>query len=199
MWEFIKSAPWTCAIGALIFIIAIAGVIWGLVGQYDRGFMKRNGRTLQWDKSDIPLKIKYTSRIHATYLELVKFCIATLNSKLGKPIFDHKIGFFDDKDDLSKVHVLLDKLDTVGENTGGRTDVYDTTNAGRIVVAKIFMPDPDLKWPEDAVLTHLRHEMGHALGLDHDDKTDSVMHQDSERRAKDFTASDLERLRKAYL
>lgn len=199
MWNFIKSAPWTCAIGALIFIIAVAGVVWGLVKQYDRGFMKRNGRTLQWSRADIPLKIKFTDRVHMMYISLATLVVAQLNDKLHKPLFDPNVSRFDDKNDLSKVHVLLDKLDKIGDNTGGRTDIYDTTTAGQIVVSKIFMPDPGPSWPEDALLTHLRHEIGHALGLDHDDKEESVMHDVSEKRAKDFTDSDLERLRKAYL
>jgi len=210
MWEFVKSAPWTWAVGALIFVSAIVGVVWGVVRHHDRGFMKRGTNTLQWGKSDIPLKIKYTRQVHSTYVELAKLCTAQLNNRLGKLIFDPVLDRYEDSGNLTKIDVLLDKLDIpfsaveapdgsvrVEDNVGGRTDVYD--NAGRIVLAKVLMPDPAKGWANGTMLTHLRHELGHALGLDHDDKKDSVMHQVSEQRTKDFTASDLDRLKKTYL
>lgn len=52
MLDIIKSNPWTFGIGITILILALIGVIVGIVlkGRWlDRGFMQRDGKTLHWE------------------------------------------------------------------------------------------------------------------------------------------------------
>lgn len=189
----ILGLPWyDWFIFAVVFICALISIILGLTRYYDRGFMKRNGKPLMWERDKFPLLVSFTKDVPNEVLIMFRSIAQEVNSFIGKTAFGGVLVPWETSTG-SGVCILLDVLEEDGP--GGTADIKWNEKTGQIlsvhVCIKGDLQDPDLE-------TAIRHEIGHALGLDHDDKSDSVMNSKTEHRAKKFTDKDMKLLRRAY-
>jgi hypothetical protein len=207
MINFIKSAPWTFAIGGVILLLAIVGVVVGVVlkGRWeDNGWMMREGKELKWAIASLPIVIL----LHPDLSELAK--------KLVQELKDHferiagNSGLFM----MGSVPRMLnwDHMPPTGflavipcsaarESKDSLTTLYGHCEhryekaAGRILSARITLPS-GLKASELAKV--IQHELCHALGLGHDEVRDSIMHPKIQNRAQVITEHDKQLLRDQY-
>lgn len=194
-WVFMKAAPWTFAVGGLILAGAIAGVIYGVLKQYDRGFMVKDGKTLHWSKKDVPIVFAYTIPFYMVILQKV---IAEINVFCGKEIINPTLVSLSDGNSFqmnTTINVLVDLDTTLPKHVGGQTKLNWDKRTGELLAAYINLPEQMVNTSPYVIIAH---EVGHSLGLDHDDKSESMMHEKVSGRKQNFTKADKKRLRKRY-
>jgi hypothetical protein len=193
MWQFVVANWWMFLIAIAILFGAVFLVIYGVVTQYDRGLMKRDGKLLKWERKDLPLRVQYDSQVPPSYLADLSATILKINAIVRKAVFHPQLTSFDQVTTLGPTHILV--VLSSPHASGGEADIrYDVRNGRLMAVTVKLRPD----MTGQTRLTAIEHEMGHALGLDHDDKTMSVMHPKVSERAQAFTKKDQELLRKLY-
>lgn len=189
----ILGLPWyDWLIFVVVFLGAAAGIIYGLLRQYDRGFMKKNGNLLMWSKDKLPLLVSFTKDMPNELCLVFRSIAQEVNAFVGKTVFGGVLVPWETNTG-SGVCILLDILGE--EGPGGTAEVKWNEKTGQILSARVCIKN-DLQTPD--LETAMRHEIGHALGLDHDDKSDSVMHPETDHRSKKFTDRDVKLLRRAY-
>jgi hypothetical protein len=192
---------WIVSIIVLIFIAS--AITYGVLTQYDRGFLSKNGNELYYDKEDLPIQFAYTSEVPVQYLDTFTNVISELNERIGFKLFQTTmIDWNNEKDGVEgTINVLVDVVKSFDHNPfcGGTTVIKSDTrseNAGRILAVHIKIGS---NLTSTKLVAAIKHEIGHALGLAHDDKQSSVMHHyTGEDSLKDFTENDINRLRKKY-
>jgi len=181
--------------GAVILVGAIVGVIYGVLTQQDRGFMKaKNGKPLRWSTDKMPLTIRYTEDAEPLLQHLIAI-LGDINMFSKRVVFNLTIFEFGREESLEHdpIEVLFDVLPT-GATVGGTTDLRWDERTGELLSAHVQI---DRLIRGEQLITVIRHEFGHVLGLDHDDKKNSVMHPRASQRDVDFTDNDKERITKA--
>lgn len=206
MWEFMKSAPWTFAVAGVVLLGAIVGVIYGIVtskaraAAADKGFMVRDGHELRWLVQDVPLAVWFHPDLPMPLRDAWEVAASIIERAVGGALFMRGVQAPDDLD-LQKLPtgnvgvVGGDPKGTMQADSGSCEHRYDKRD-GRILAALVTLP-----WVANGLQKHVcLHEQGHVLGLDHDDRTDSVMYPVlSERQTPGALSEvDVERLRTVY-
>lgn len=207
MIDFIKA--WSLSTKIMVFGIfgvALIGTIIGIVLYYtrtgDRGFMTNDrGKPLEWLKSDMPVSILFPDSLSSEIINLLRGCIRELNAKAGCMLYD--LGTAANflswsammegwRNKRGPRGTALFNLQNGELGHGGSTELH-WDEEGRILGVLIVV---NTEQKHEAKV--YKHELGHGLGLDHDDRTDSIMHESLQNRAQVFTDGDISRLQKVY-
>lgn len=207
-WEFLKKHWVMSLIGFVILLVAIVTVTWAvLTREGDVSFMKgKKGKDLVWGSS--PVCIYDPDEVHVDHLAVMDAVRQDINLKVGKMILPPCDPWML-KDPFPKqqlrgniiIHVtskLEEEKDgvTVSDpftpKTGGVTYLYEDDD-GKLM-AVVMKIHTDMAKDKKVWL----HEFGHALGLAHDRRKDSIMYPQLQDRGNDLSSTDLKNLRKAY-
>ena len=200
MWTFMKSAPWTFGIGAVIFVVAIVGVIVGVItkGRWiDRGLMKtKDGKPIKWPLEVLPLGVWLAHDLHPDYAALWPPLRDYLNKLVGRDMFD--LGTQAppelDLDRLPSGTGMIAIRDDNGMEPDKGSTVFKYDVNGALLSAVITIPEAR---PESAKKI-LLHELLHALGLDHDESVSSIMNPTLQARPQEMSDADRNLLKKVY-
>lgn len=180
MWEWIKAAPWTWGIGITAFVIAVVGVIVAIVKKgfwKDHGMMKseKTGKPLRWETGRLPIGVMYAVDVDLRWLTLWRQAVAYFQMAVSRRTLFMRLveGPHVNADAWLPVGYLLIRQDVAQRNptTEHRYDL----ETGIIGKARLTLP------PWDDVHSALRmpalmHEVGHILGLAHDEHPESIMY-----------------------
>ena len=202
MWEFIKANPWMFIAGSAICIVAIAGVVYGVLakgGWFDRGLMIRDGHKLKWDPRCFPLAVWLHPDLPIFWRQAFIQSRCMINTSAVNIIFNHGVEapteFSFDR--LADGHIGIVPKDAAGfmQQDTATTDLkYDKRN-GRIQSVVVSVPVPCDSAKAQIMLDH---EILHVLGFDHDEHIGSIMHPQLQYRAQEMTDRDVKLLRSLY-
>lgn len=163
-------------IAAVVLALAGGGVLYGVLSHKEPGFMEvcwQNGQAiytncektqpLKWSKTELPLVyfIDFDSA-HKVYVESVTTAAQAWNREIGSDVFKRT-------EDKSKAKVLV-QWGSVTGNAGGYTS-HQGDDSGPKRAEVTLVEASDVR----AVHRFAMHELGHVLGLAHDDFKSSVM------------------------
>lgn len=184
MWEWMKSHPWTFVIAGVIALLAVGCVIYALathkrrMAERDRGLMVRDGHELRWALRDLPLAVWFDPDLPMSLRVSWELAAAVFERAVGRALFIRGVTAPAALalERLPKGNVAVRAAEASGplEPDHGTTDIRHDKRNGEILSALVTLP-----WPLDANLQkHVCiHEIGHVLGLDHDDgRRDSIMY-----------------------
>lgn len=165
-------------LGVLVGGGAIAGVLYGVLTHKEPGFMQvcwQGGNAnyapdcqpkveLKWKKTDIPLTVALDLDAHAdaNYRESIIGALKMWNSEVGE--------VFKLEADKTKAKVIVTWGSKSGD-TGGFTSHKGGPDGPVSARAELVEPSDT-----HAVMRYAAHELGHVLGLAHDDFTKSIMY-----------------------
>jgi hypothetical protein len=164
-------------IAAVVFALAGGGVLYGVLTHREPGFMDvcwkkgyalysgcEKTTPLKWSKADLPLTYYIDfDETHKVYVESVTTAALAWNREIGAEVFKRA-------EDKSKAKVLV-QWGSVRDNAGGSTQhTGDDSGPKQAVVTLVDASDVR------AVHRYAMHELGHVLGLAHDDFKSSVMY-----------------------
>lgn len=166
------STKVTIAAALLVLLLALAGITYGVATHEEPGLMRacwragtvadyhcETGQELTWDRSLIPLSVVTDGALPET-----QTAIDLINSQVGCDLLE----FSDEKDSAPNIFISAESTMSSGTGRGGATwHVRDS----RGMRARI-----DLYGTGELTLRVIVHELGHALGLDHDSFTGSIMY-----------------------
>jgi len=202
MWEFIKAAPVVSIIGGVLLLGIIVGIVVRVVlkGRWeDHGLMKRNGKKLYWPSlpiltifhPDLPLVWR------ATFLGAsIRFTNAT-----GIRFFmeiDTPPGYnFDQPPPIGSGLLVIQPKDNLGlmQVETATTEHRYNKKTGEIFAATITVP-AQLKIRMPIMV----HEIGHVLGLSHDENQSSIMYpiMGKKQETNQLSKKDIDLLKKTY-
>jgi len=207
MFEFMKAAPWTFAVGGVILLLAIVGVVVGVVlkGRWkDSGWMVRDGNALKWDMSDLPIAIL----LHPDLSEVTKQLVLKLKYHFERIASNSTLFIvgsvspnlnWDQMPPTGFLAVIPQSVARESKDSSitlyGHCEHRYEKAVGRILSARITLPS-GLKAPELSKV--IQHELCHALGLGHDEVKESIMHPKIQDRAHVITEHDKQLLRDQY-
>jgi len=200
LWEFMKLNPVTFIAAGFLFTLAIAGVVVGVLlrGRWrDKGFMETpKGRLIRWS-SDIDLIIWYREDLSPVYVAALMNVCGYLNKVIGRPLF-MDVAMGPTNSNFEGPPPSDSGIIAVVDDNGMDPDHGETTigadKDGWLLRAQIKLPEVH----EAKAYAIVLHEMCHALGLDHDEGKDSIMHPQLQSRPQELSKADQTRLRRTY-
>lgn len=206
MWEFISGHPWTFVAGGLILIAAIAGVVYGVLtrgGWEDRGFMVTDDgkHPLKWLRTSFPITCIVHPQVplmwRATYTAAAKRINQAVGAELFDPLAQDAPPGYRLDGPVPPGFLFLCSAEPAGElqPDHGTTRLKWGKADGRIFSAVVTVPTDTIQ--RAAVMLH---ELGHVLGLDHDEIWTSIMYPRLSARAApgELSEEDIKRLKGAY-
>jgi len=174
-------------IGGIVFLLAGGGVLYGVLTHKEPGLMKvcwKSGHAvydnasctqdLQWDRTVFPLTYFIDfDKDHKDYLESVEAGVKLWNREIGRDLFVRT-----EKREEAK---LIVQWGSVEGNTGGYTKHFGTGHPERAEVTLVDATDVH------AVYRFAAHELGHVLGLAHDEAPRSIMYPTQPGMTTDMT------------
>ena len=198
MLQLIKSHPWTCAIGALIFLVAVAGVVVGVwtKGRWkDRGLMERGGVKLRWAHAALPLPVLLAKELEAEWMERAFTFVRALNVKLGFPLFMLPAVAAEEVAAAGWLKGAVVCVPGDEGASGASTEHHFDLRTGFIYEVRVQLPRHPEAGTADPIFAH---ELLHAVGLDHDDQPTGSVLAPTLNPAGVLTAADLALLRSTY-
>jgi hypothetical protein len=206
MWSWIVSNPWTTGIVVVVGLGAIGGLIVAIAtkGRWvDRGFMERDGKPLKWPHDAFPVTIIYHEDVSLAWRSAIRVALLRFETAVGRRLFEEfadQAGLASYRWDRpppitsSLVAVMVKPSSGVLQPDNAVTEHRYDTRTGVILAAEVVFPDGS------ADLHVATHEIGHVLGLDHDEMTSSIMFHKLSGRMDPGTLSpqDAKRLKEAY-
>ncbi|MCP4549497.1 MAG: matrixin family metalloprotease [bacterium] len=173
--------------GGAIFLALIGAVIYAVVRNQDRGLMVVDGKPIAWHRGSIPIAIYVHQGVAAEWMQ-------TLFAVVGEfGVFMRPERTWDGLrvDPAPRGSIMFEQAPVQNPSTHLRHP------DGEIISANTMFP-PAERFAADQRNKIVLHELGHALGLDHDDSTSSIMHPQLSDCAQALTESDRELLRRLY-
>jgi len=157
---FIKSKTFMTILFVVVSVVAVAGVIYGVTTHKEPGFMTI---TAGWDRSQFPLQVcasAYVPSNAADAQSTTADAVSTINSRLGFKALE-----------VSNAGRTCDIDVTVGVPT----EVGFTEPGGNARISPKHVKVETANVHGELRDLVLEHELGHALGLAHDDYEQSIM------------------------
>lgn len=198
MLSWFKAAPWTMGIGCAILLLAIVGVIIGVLtkGRWkDFGLMKtEDGKPFKWDRNNFPLAVWLHAALPSAYVNAFREARTFLNEVAGTELFDlgTPLPANFQVNRLAEGHIVLamsTHVDSTSPNHGN-TSLTVIQHTGEIKKAVVTFP-PDRHALAKPITLH---EMMHVLGFAHDEGKASLMHPQLQARPQHVTDDDKKRL-----
>lgn len=217
MFEFFANA-WNASIGNKAMLIgggavllgAIGGLIFVLIGRLkgseatgDEAFMTTpNGEKIHWDHTLFPIMIFFDPGFPEDYQKEYRALAPYMNRIVGKAVLDLFGATWQHSKPISSAidvpigHMYLTLADPDIDHKGG-SNQFNYNPVSGVMGACYIKISPGLEGEQLA--TTIRHEVGgHGFGLQHDRLPDSIMYASADKRPKDFTDKDKERLKEMY-
>jgi hypothetical protein len=199
MWEFIKSEPWMFGVFVLAAVLSTVGIVVGVVkrgGWKDRGFLMREGSEARWPMGSMPLTVWFHRDLPSVYAEAFCETVEHFNDSVGGGLFCVPLS----APDAFCFERLPPGSVAVVPKTGIVNPATDIHWLGGATIHSALIEVPPIedmlseRWADQIAL----HELGHALGLDHDEQVASIMYPVVSDRPQALTKADIARLRRVY-
>ena len=202
MWEFMKAEPIMFIVGGVILLLAIVGVIVGVVlkGRWeDRGLMERDGKKLRW--GSVPVFVVFHPELSLQWQATFVGAAQRYKKSVGFDLFtaiQAPPGYnFDQPPPLGAGLIVICPKDSTGDMQSDSASFEPRYNkeTGIIFGGTLTVPSPlQIRMPV------MLHELGHGLGLAHDEQTSSIMYPNLSERVDPGTLSesDIDLLKKIY-
>lgn len=194
MLQFLIDNCVMTSILGVVLVVAAVGVVYGIVtggGWLDRGLMVRDGVRLRWATYRIPLGLA-TSDVPREVDLAVADAISAFADAVGREVFVRHVR-------MREGAAFTDGADVVvgvgGLDVGGSAELDFDELTGEIRRVDVEIANG---LSLDLIPRAVLHELGHALGLDHDESSSSVMHPTLSTRPSALSDSDRLLLRRTY-
>ena len=186
MWEFVKSNPWMFVVGGAILVTAIIGVIIGIKYKgfwADKGLLERDGHKLKWKPASLPIGVIFHPKLLLAWQATFRGASRRFELSIGRPPFDDGVLAPKNYNIMGPPPAGFIFVQVAHE--GLDSEVLETTDKGGAVTQhKYERPTGEIKsatvtLPDDSGSKRMEmmvHELGHVLGLDHDERRESIMY-----------------------
>lgn len=165
-------------------------------GPLDRGFMPFDcqglSSQLKWRPTDYPIHV-YTYQIPLDAITEIKLQALRWNEEVGSGLFMvwGDLQAYSERHD-GRIRLPAVLIYVAPQADQGRTELWwdEDCTLKRAVISL-----PGIPMDEETLRRVILHELGHALGLDHDESPDSVMYPYAHPGPYRITDDDLSRLR----
>jgi hypothetical protein len=206
MWNKNVAGKLSIIAGALIIVLAVAGIIYGVATQEgDLTFMKKEGHELHWTKINTPVQCTYDPTKLKTITPYSN-AIGHINMAIGFTLYspcipwqlpqampEHMTGQITLHEGIPAINRTVTTIDD--KDPGGVTDIKWDKRDGTILSASVRI---NVAIESKYIDRAWQHELLHAVGLDHDRMQSSIMYTALNARAGKLSKRDIKSLKEAY-